>query len=823
MEMVYIGYCCLNGSHKGGGNMNKKYLQFKKALSILISFILVSSMAFPLPVFAAAELPELLLAEVVDNGAAVDLTFDKDMAASENGTAGSYNLAMTVAGSVYASDSGYGDGNSMAWVKTLAADGAIGWNYRAPLPSANIVNNVEYANGRYMAVGYNGTLVTSSDGVSWDKVDVGSDTDRFSGIAYGNGKYVIVGSNDSNGYAARIFTSDDGAAWHETASIANHSLNDVVYGDGQFVAVGEYGKIIISNDGETWETITVDPMDYTLQSVTYANGKYVAAGMRKHTGISNRGAIMTSVNGVEWTVAYTNTTYTLWDVTYGEGVLVAVGGQSDQSNGNLYICYSTNDGESWTAANVSGAPTSKATFFSVEYDGSRFIAVGNRTTSPYDAYVATSDNGTAWTYVNTGTLPQLTTVTSNDDGSLYVAMGGPGDIYTSDNGGLNRTRRTRGATKSLSDVAWDGNGLFVSVGVEGTIQTSSDGVNWTIQNSNTSNNLNRVDYLNGLFIAVGKNGTIVTSSNGTEWVAQTSGTGSDLNGVAYGSGKYIVAGGNDYPVVLASDDGITWNTVTDSDFYNRPFVAVAYGNGEFLALTQYGQALRSGDGIDWTQAASIPGSAKYPTDMIYADGKFVGVGGYGEIYLSSDNGTSWSVVDTDLDTYSYSIAYGGGNFIAVGVTGKIIASSDGGTTWYVQPSGLSTNPYFSLSNNALLSGITAGDSTFIAVGVDGLTIQSESLAISTDTDVHNVALTRMGSTFSSLYYSGMYSSITGNITLPSNGVNGTSISWSSSKPEYISPDGTVTRPAFGAGDQVVYLTATITSGAAGRWLIGRMY
>lgn len=97
--------------------MNKKYLQFKKALSILISFILVSSMAFPLPVFAAAELPELLLAEVVDNGAAVDLTFDKDMAASENGTAGSYNLAMTVAGSVYASDSGYGDGNSMAWVK----------------------------------------------------------------------------------------------------------------------------------------------------------------------------------------------------------------------------------------------------------------------------------------------------------------------------------------------------------------------------------------------------------------------------------------------------------------------------------------------------------------------------------------------------------------------------------------------------------------------------------------------------------------------------------------------------------------------------------
>ena len=55
-------------------------------------------------------------------------------------------------------------------------------------------------------------------------------------------------------------------------------------------------------------------------------------------------------------------------------------------------------------------------------------------------------------------------------------------------------------------------------------------------------------------------------------------------------------------------------------------------------------------------------------------------------------------------------------------------------------------------------------------------------------------------------------STTTNLTLPGAGSNGTTITWTSSNAAVISADGRVTRPAAGAGDATVKLTATITKG-----------
>jgi len=52
--------------------------------------------------------------------------------------------------------------------------------------------------------------------------------------------------------------------------------------------------------------------------------------------------------------------------------------------------------------------------------------------------------------------------------------------------------------------------------------------------------------------------------------------------------------------------------------------------------------------------------------------------------------------------------------------------------------------------------------------------------------------------------------VTKNVTLPNEGVNGTTITWSSSNDAILKSDGTVTRPAHRVGDTTVTLTATIT-------------
>ena len=96
-----------------------------------------------------------------------------------------------------------------------------------------------------------------------------------------------------------------------------------------------------------------------------------------------------------------------------------------------------------------------------------------------------------------------------------------------------------------------------------------------------------VTYGNGLFVVVGRNGTILTSSDGISWTSRTSGTSNSLGGVTYGNGTFVTVGysitssststsDNSTPTIttekstttLTSSDGVTW-TLRDSGTSNE--------------------------------------------------------------------------------------------------------------------------------------------------------------------------------------------------------------------------------------------------------------
>ena len=56
-----------------------------------------------------------------------------------------------------------------------------------------------------------------------------------------------------------------------------------------------------------------------------------------------------------------------------------------------------------------------------------------------------------------------------------------------------------------------------------------------------------------LFVSVGGNGTLLTSSYGTKWTKRTSGTKGKLRGVAYGNDTLVVVGFSG--TILTSSDG----------------------------------------------------------------------------------------------------------------------------------------------------------------------------------------------------------------------------------------------------------------------------
>jgi hypothetical protein len=96
-----------------------------------------------------------------------------------------------------------------------------------------------------VAVGKDGTILTSPDGVSWTARTSGT-SKSLSGVAYGNGTFVAVGGGGA------ILTSPDGVSWTARTSGTSKGLSGVAYGNGLFVAVGGGGAILTSPDGVTW-------------------------------------------------------------------------------------------------------------------------------------------------------------------------------------------------------------------------------------------------------------------------------------------------------------------------------------------------------------------------------------------------------------------------------------------------------------------------------------------------------------------------------------------------------------------------------------------
>ena len=66
--------------------------------------------------------------------------------------------------------------------------------------------DVRYANGLWMINGANGTILTSSDGISWTARDSGTEEYLYN-AHHANGLLVVIGENGT------ILTSTDGLSW----------------------------------------------------------------------------------------------------------------------------------------------------------------------------------------------------------------------------------------------------------------------------------------------------------------------------------------------------------------------------------------------------------------------------------------------------------------------------------------------------------------------------------------------------------------------------------------------------------------------------------
>ncbi len=348
--------------------------------------------------------------------------------------------------------------------------------------------------------------------------------------------------------------------------------------------------------------------------------------------------------------------------------------------------------DSWTIRN---SPTSQ-TLCSVAYGVSNYVAVG------YGGTVLTSSNGITWTSRTSGTSLGLYSVTYGN--GKFVAAG---QIILSSTNGVNWITRDSGSYV-FEAVAYL-NGAFMTVGDNGVMKVSADGITWSNRNSGTTTTLYGLTYGNGTYVVVGAGGTLRTSADGLTWTNRTSGTTYDLNGVTYGGGLFVVQGNNG--VVLSSTDGTNWTSRASGT--GQGLATSACGFGWFVIVGMNGTILASTNGIDWVTKTS--GTTRLLIGDCAGPDSFVAVGDSGSVIQSGTFSPLGIWPQPNSQT------------AAVGQTAQFISGAWGAAPlrfqWrkYTTPLTGETNSTLMLTN---VQFATAGDYTMVVTNVSGAVTSS---------------------------------------------------------------------------------------------------
>lgn len=449
-------------------------------------------------------------------------------------------------------------------------------------------------------------------------------------ILVADGQYIAVGNE------GRILTSSDGTNWMLRESGTSENLAEIVRGDAGYLVLGWNATLLRSADGIVWSGTRPEGAE-TLYSLTWYPGDqlYITSdGLTLY--LSSDGEIWQPRAFPEQLASrYTHGIY--WNDPLGQ-FLVRVGDEMWRST----------DGLEWSAD--SQLPLVYSYRDLLERDDQIFWPVGYR--------LYRSEDRIQWTTLE---IPSVSLLW-NPRQERLESFGEKGEFWTSKNGTSWQRRGMGwyGPKKNLQE-AWrdsyerkDGRRLekvvrslddsgYLAIG--NGIYHSLDGLAWRDLGGNLKPDAQDsktiwVESL-GLFIRVGLNGLIETSRDSVEWQTRESYTAEYLVGVTWNEETLLALGYDG--LLLASDDGIHWQQQArlgrDQNFYN-----LMLQNGQYLAIGTRNYI--SSDGLEWQEGEGCCGPL-----AIYFDGYYYSAG-WGFLGRSED-GLSWLYVDHGFEGFPF--------------------------------------------------------------------------------------------------------------------------------------------------------------------------
>jgi len=340
-------------------------------------------------------------------------------------------------------------------------DGGATWTLRTSNSgSGNYLASVSCLPGTTTctAVGRGGSIVTTTDLVTWTKVTSGT-TNMLNGVTcLSTGFCVASGQNGTidvfNGSAWTATTGNGGAGF--LASVTCPSA-------GTCFAAGKQGvTIATTNGGASWTQQAGGGTTQQMNGVSCTDASTCVA-------VGNAGTILRTSNGGQtWLAQTSGTTSALNGVSCWSGTACTAVGAAGTIR-------TTADGSTWNT--VTSGTTNALNGVSCA-SGSRCVADGAAGT-----IVTSSDGGNTWAASTSGVTATLSAVAC-PSATCYAAgavVSGSAVMLKSTDGGSTWTSQPSGSAQALSGVACVNDSTCFAGGAIGTVVGTVDGSTWTQQ------------------------------------------------------------------------------------------------------------------------------------------------------------------------------------------------------------------------------------------------------------------------------------------------------------------------------------------------------
>lgn len=569
-----------------------------------------------------------------------------------------------------------------------------------------------YGNGIYVAVGQDGVVKTSADGLEWKEHWTGFDRD-FQAVTWGNGQFVAFGaerlgfkdisvltSKDGVNWTEQsqklktisirgaasdgkifvavggqygqgdIFTSKDGVTWTKRNSGMTSDLRDVAWGGGTFVALGEGGSVTVSKDGTTWKRVSTDQPNYErMWNIAYGNGTFVAVG--DYTIIKD---------GSKWKYVASKGFWSRVDFAK-DRFFLSGGDWSDSRKKDEWfrINKTSKDGTKWDDVAYIKSPGPEPQVSFTLHNGTQYVTVA-------DLGVQSSADGKQWKVVKSTPLGSANLFDAAVGNGKMVMVGG--NLASFNEKKLSTMAylqsgpdgKWRGSQKNgmypLNSVVWTGTRFF-GVGPFGTMMASKDGLEWQNNASPTEETMNKVIMADGAYYVTGDKGLIMSSKDGKNWTKHQTGVKSKVNSIAWNGETFVAVG--DEGLILVSQNGSRWTKVPGN--FEGTYFDIVWGGGNFVVTTSskyanYSTVLRSPDGQKWTELEFEDGLSARGVNfgqrgISYIGGFYVAVGTEGAVFLSKD-AEHWSKQDVLVLGDLYGAIEYQGKIYVIGELGRIL-------------------------------------------------------------------------------------------------------------------------------------------------------